>query len=711
MRGRPALLLFSLVAGCASAPPATAPGPQPTQPPTAAQTPAPTPAPPVPTAVPTIPAPAPQTASDIDPPLVRVLLERSSSVVRLPQPGRAYWVRHDSAGSWLWGPLEIGVAAAGTQYWQVGAWSDPANAAAAVQKIRLAFGADADVRQEAATNGLTRVRVGWTANAPRDPVSELAALGFTGVFSSPAAGVLRIVGADRGLVTSAAEVVIEPAGDWPVAVGSRRYHGRLRARAVGSEALVINELNLESYLRGVVPVEMGPSQFPELDALKAQAVAARTYTVAHLGDHEGEGWDLCDTPACQVYAGAGVEHRLSNRAVAETAGLVAVFDGEPIDAMYTSTCGGHTENSAELFSGRAQPYLAGVPCVWDRPLSLTGTLGNGEWVEQTAFSAEVARSALGLPPGANPDQILERVERSVGSTARLLTPVDADSFAFSLLAAVGVDPPSGIAPTASGLERLLFLTDLYKAPLDPPTDGLGGDWPAAAALGAIELRGDVVRDRGEAVPRIGAVGIFPRRAEHAEDLPSPLPLWERWRGGYRRIATAEVLPGTTLERLRAGDEVLALVVVRSGGDGEADRRSAWREWVRERSWSDLQRMLGVPDLERLEVTARSPSGRVVGLLATGRSGAQKEWTGFGVRQVLELPETLFGMNLRTTPDGERMVRFLGRGWGHGVGLCQNGAYGLARAGRSFEQILGHYYTGIQIVIFSGAADDVESTER
>ena len=650
-------------------------------------------------------------ARDTDPPLVRVLLDRSTSAVRLPQPGRAYFVRHDSAGSWLWGPLEIGVAAAGPRYWQVGAWSDPANAAAAAQNLRQGFGADADVRQDAAANGLTRVRVGWTANPPRDPVAELAALGFTGAFSAPAAGVLRIRGTDKGLVTSTAEVVIEPAGDWPVAVGSRRYRGRLRARAVGDEALVINELNIESYLRGVVPVEMGPSQFPELDALKAQAVAARTYTVAHLDDHADEGWDLCDTPACQVYAGAGVEHRLSNRAVAETAGLVAVFEGEPIDAMYTSTCGGHTENAAELFSGRAQPYLAGVPCSWDRPLSLTGTLGDGDWVEQTAFSATVARSALGLAPDANPVQILERVEASVGITARLLTPVDADSFAVSLLTAAGVDPPPGIAPTAGGLERLLFLTDLYKAPLDPPTAGVAGDWPAAAVLAALELRGDVVRDRGEAVPRIGAVGIFPRRAEHGEDLPSPLPLWERWRGGYRTIAAAEVLPGTTLERVRAGDEVLALVVVRSGGDAEADRRSAWREWARERSWSELEQLLGVPDLETLEVTARSASGRVVGLLATGRSGVRKEWTGFEVRQALELPETLFGMTLRTTPDGERIVRFLGRGWGHGVGLCQNGAYGLARAGQSFEQILGHYYTGIQIVRWSSATDDVESTRR
>ena len=141
-------------------------------------------------------------AGDTHPPLVRVLLERSASAVRLPQPGRAYWVRHDGTGSWLWGPLEIDVAAAGTKYWQAGAWSDHGNAAAAARKIREGFGAGADVREEIMANGLTRVRVGWTANAPEDPVSELEALGFAGAFSAPAAGVLRISGADKGLVTS-----------------------------------------------------------------------------------------------------------------------------------------------------------------------------------------------------------------------------------------------------------------------------------------------------------------------------------------------------------------------------------------------------------------------------------------------------------------------------------------------------------------------------
>jgi len=656
----------------------------------------------MPTAVPTVPVPSVMPRRDIDPPLVRVLLQRSTGVIEMPQPGRAYRISYDGQSDWIWGPLEVRVAAAGVRWWQLGAWGEPANASAAANTIRNAFGTNVEVREEPASRGLIRVRVRWSSIEPADPAAALEALGFNGIYAVPATGVLRIEGSAGGVVSSGGEVLIEPAGEWPVVVGGwRRYRGRVRARAVGNEALVINELNMESYLKGVVPVEMGPSVFPELAALKAQAVAARTYAVAHLGDHDDEGWDLCATPACQAYYGRSAEHSLSNRAVEETAGLVAAYRGVPIDAMYTSTCGGHTEDAAVLFDDRTQPYLVGVPCAWDRPISLAGTSDSGPWIDLTTFSASVVRGVLGLEPGATPAAVLARVLDRSGVTAHLLAPTDTGAFSAAVLAAAGVDPPAGIAPVDGGLDRLLFLADLYKIPLDPPTDGLEGDWPAAAALAALQLRGDVVRDSGEAIPRPGGAGIFPRRADHGEDLPSPLPLWERWSGGFRGVSSIDVLPGTVLERIRVGNRVAALVVRRSGGDGEADRRSAWREWVREKSWTELKKLTAVPTLQKLTVTQRSHSGRVVGLAAVGTGGMTTEWTGFEIRRVLELPETLFAMHLRTEPDGEKMVHFLGRGWGHGIGLCQNGAYGLARAGMTFDRILGHYYTGIEIVRWDG----------
>jgi stage II sporulation protein D len=658
----------------------------------------------MPAVVPTSPVPAPLPASDLDPPLIRVLLKRSSSSVELPQPGRAYRATSEQGAEWLWGPLTVRVRNVGTRWWQVGAWADPAAVEAAEARLQSGLGVSIAVGREVTSGGLTRVRVRWPAGEPADPAALLAGMGFVGSFAIADGGGVSLADAAGNVLTSQSEVLLEPSGEWPVAVDGGRYRGRLRVRVVGDELLLINELNMESYLRGVVPVEMGPSQFPELEALKAQAVAARTYAVAHLGDHDDEGWDICDTPACQAYRGFGAEHSLSDRAVAETAGLIATFAGEPIDAMYSSTCGGHTEDAAYLFPDRAQPYLRGVPCLWDRPIELVGSGTDGPWLSTSGMSATLAGELLSLPAAASPEVVVARVGEITGlGRGPASGPLDADRFSEALLESVGVNPPTGLVDGTRGLDKLLFLTDLYKIPLDPPVEGSADSWPGAAALAVLELRGDVVRDGGEAVPRPGGAGIFPRRSAHGEDLPIPLPLWECWDNGCRRRASLTVQPGTPLERLRTGDRVVGLMVLRSGGGGEADRRSAWREWVRERSWPELERSLGMPGLQKLQVTGRSPSGRVIGLTAVARDGRTRSWQGFDVRRALELPETLFDLHLRRDPDGVRIVRFLGRGWGHGVGLCQHGSYGLARSGMRFEQILGHYYTGITVTRWRSAA--------
>jgi len=681
LKGCLVIAAVMLAAGCATSrtpPPATR---------DPSTTPAPKPTPPLPP-IPAAALPSDDTAE----PLVRVLLDRTSDSAVLPQPGRAYRATWDGGADWLWGPITIEVV--GHRLWQVGAFRN-ADAARDVEKrLGLDLGDHIEVRRIAGSDGLVRVQVGWRREPPGDPSSILAASGFPAAFMVTAGGRVVIEG-QVGRIESDGEVVLEPQGDWPTAFAGRRYRGRFRALGVGSDLLLINELNMERYLMGVVPVEMGPAVFPELEALKAQAVAARTYAVAHLGDHDDEGYDICATPACQAYHGAGAEHRLSDRAVEETAGVVAVFDGAPIDAMYTSTCGGHTEDAARLFPDRAQPYLTGVACAWERPLLVAGTHRDGPWLDHVAFRASLAREILELPPDVAPAALLRAVLDLTGAAVVLPAPTDPEDFASGLLTAAGLDVTSELTRVSSGLESLLVLCDLYGAPLDPPTAGLTGDWPAAAVAAALQIRGTVVHDSGEAVPHTEGIAIYPRRAEGSEALPNPVSLWESWGQGYRRISRADVLPGTHVDRLRVDGEVEALIVRRSGGDGEADRRSAWRSWIRERSWSELGRRLELPDLEELEVVRRGSSGRVVEMVARGRSGTERRLEGFPIRRALDLPENLFWFYVVDQEDG-RVVRFFGRGWGHGVGLCQNGSYGLARAGRDYAQILSTYYQGISL---------------
>jgi stage II sporulation protein D (peptidoglycan lytic transglycosylase) len=102
------------------------------------------------------------------------------------------------------------------------------------------------------------------------------------------------------------------------------------------------------------------------------------------------------------------------------------------------------------------------------------------------------------------------------------------------------------------------------------------------------------------------------------------------------------------------------------------------------------------EVQQITVTRRSPAGRVIEM-RVATDAAEAVLRRFDVRQALELPEMLFTVEKATGPQGESEFVFLGRGWGHGVGLCQNGAYGMALAGASFDAILRHYYTGIDIV--------------
>ena len=143
----------------------------------------------------------------------------------------------------------------------------------------------------------------------------------------------------------------------------RDYRGILTLKATKKGIVLINTLNLEDYIKAVVPSELSPYDFPELEAHKAQAVAARTYAFKNLGQFESLGFDLDDTPRTQFYKGMSAEHPLSSLAVEQTRGEMVLFKGKLIDALYTSTCGGATENVENVFLGPSLPYLRSVECI------------------------------------------------------------------------------------------------------------------------------------------------------------------------------------------------------------------------------------------------------------------------------------------------------------------------------------------------------------
>ena len=120
---------------------------------------------------------------------------------------------------------------------------------------------------------------------------------------------------------------------------------------------LVNHVNLEEYLYGVIASEM-PSLFP-IEALKAQAVIARTYAQKAMGKHKQWGYDVCDTQHCQVYSGVKQERERTNSAAEATQGLVLHHNGRPIEAVFSSNCGGSTQSAKEA-GWWDTPYLQSV---------------------------------------------------------------------------------------------------------------------------------------------------------------------------------------------------------------------------------------------------------------------------------------------------------------------------------------------------------------
>ncbi len=181
---------------------------------------------------------------------------------------------------------------------------------------------------------------------------------------APSGGRVRVQGA--GVRTARPRIRLRPlTEDGSTLISGRggwgrraTYPGVLDISLTSRGLRVVEHLDLESYVAGVLTAEM-PAYFP-LEAMKAQAVAARTYALHHLGAHAPDGADICARVHCQAYAGGAANASTAARAAQETAGQVLSWNGLLVDAVYHSACGGSTAPAWEVRQGKLLPYLRGV---------------------------------------------------------------------------------------------------------------------------------------------------------------------------------------------------------------------------------------------------------------------------------------------------------------------------------------------------------------
>jgi len=520
---------------------------------------------------------------------------------------------------------------------------------------------------------------------------------------------------------------LKPAGELTVLQGKGRYRGKVEIFPNAQGRLtVVNTLDLETYLRGVVPKEMGAWEFPSLEALKAQAVAARTYAVANRGKRAADGFDMGDTVADQVYGGRDGEQALTDRAIQETEGLFATYGGKPILALFMANCGGHTVDVAHVFGGDA-PYLKAAPCYPANPLTLPFASGVPVTTEaqQPWLTWDLLRLAAGIVP----------VEWLSGE--RLAQPATVEDLAIPLRALqqrLGIEPAPlvreggltlalaralGFHQVVEGQERPQDAA-YFLPPGLPPGDRLlaafltrRGIVPPAlwAAREPLTLRqalsalGRMWNDLDPLVPGEGSL-LMDRQVRRKRGGPEPLPLTpklllaeEAPDGSLRLLPKAPIQVGDRLKWIPAEDGSAAVLVRRLDPDGAAwDRYNPTAHWRVEYAEADLlalvRKRIKVAGIRELRAQ-HNEAGRVLDLVLVDSQGAPHRVRGMHIRGLLGLKDNVFRW-ITLGQGAKRRWVFFGRGWGHGVGMCQTGAYGMALEGATFQQILSHYYPGTDL---------------
>ena len=569
--------------------------------------------------------------------------------------------------------------------------------------------------------------------------------------SGPSREVVALSPSSGRLFSSSAPVVFasDDERQTPVRYNDKPFRGRIEVFAnLQGSLTVVNVLGLEDYVRGVVANELSPGGYPAIEAHKAQAIAARTYALKNRGQFMAQGFDILPTTRSQVYRGLTSENSLSNRAVEETRGMIATYEGEPINALYTSTCGGRTESAENIFN-HAVPYLRGHECAAEGMAALSGfTVKTARLMDlreeqNVGFARDLSLLAVHNFPGM-PQKITDAwlaTPATVGEVRGWITAVAQLSKQSLPLLGDDVNLPGGFSsalaftifgesrastllndadvayllavrdadriPTANRADVALLLRDGYLSaypdatlrPQEPMSRGR-----VVHALGRIlESRNLLQLQKGNARPTVDGQLILRsnRGKDQAFRVTSDVFLFRQLGEVPYPVQTVSIVGGEPVLFHTTNGQVDYLEVKPAPNGAAADRFSPFSNWSKEMSLGQVQARLsraasGVGPIRDLRVLSRGVSRRATDLEIIGTRGTAHV-RGGRIRSALGLREQLFVIDRRTDDNGSVIgFVFTGRGWGHGVGMCQVGAYGLAKQGFNFEQILKTYYSGIEI---------------
>ncbi len=534
----------------------------------------------------------------------------------------------------------------------------------------------------------------------------------------------------------------------PVKLNGKAYRGKIEVFVNSRGTLtVVNVVSLEDYLLGVVPNELG---LPSLEAQKAQAVAARTYAVANINGFGNQGFDLLPTVWSQVYRGVSSEGTMPTQAVQQTRGIVATYNGKPINALYTSTCGGRTENSENIFDFN-EPYLRGVECAFEgrkyfepfliktsrqpaklrdeqnlelvRLMSLFAANGfqlntaqmSDDWFEDAPTQSEISNwmNQLASKFGKTYPNVTKDTAKPAELAKILVSYIYPDAYADTLLSESDItyqlsfDDANEI-PKEARANIAILLRDGWFAIYPDLTLKPNKPFSRAKMLRLISQ----IYTKKKWTPTLqsgvteasenGNLNIRQGKSKKTLALRPDVFLFRQFGDDFYQVKETALVGGESVNfQTDAAGAVIYLEVKPSAQPTVAEKMSPFTMWNANLSASAMQSRLsryvrGIGSLIDVRIANKGYSRRATDLEIVGTNGIF-HLKGGKIRSALRLKEQLFVMNKRYDSSNRAIsYSFTGRGWGHGVGMCQYGAYGLGKMGVKYDAILKHYYTGIEL---------------
>lgn len=537
-----------------------------------------------------------------------------------------------------------------------------------------------------------------------------------------------------------------------VKLNGKSYRGKMEVFVNSSGRItVVNVVPMEDYLLGVVPSELS---LPQIEAQKAQAVAARTYAVANKNGYGLDGFDMLPTVWSQVYKGVSIESKMGSQAVRETSGVVATYKGVPINALYTSTCGGRTEDSGNIFEF-SEPYLKGVNCSLEEkeyfaPYMIRSTrepalIRNEANYESVRLASKFAVNNFLMITNQFTDDYFEDepnetelkswLNQLAGKFGKPFPSVNQDSskplnlarILYGLIYTPNAEETADTILSESDIEYQLSFLDAKEIPKqDRPmlAELMRDGWFSIYSDLTIKpnkhfSRGKILRlidsiyqkkkwqfsfETGTAEPtEDGKLVIRSGRTEKEITVNPNVFLFRKFGNAFYQVKETALVGGENVTyKTNALGEVIYLDVEPTESTTVAERMSPFTVWRSNMSASSVRANLGryvkgMGALIDVNIKSKGFSRRAIELEIITTTGTQS-LKGGKIRSALRLKEQLFAMDKRYGSDGRvASFSFTGRGWGHGVGMCQYGAYGLAQIGIKYDKILKHYYTGIDLV--------------